>query len=169
MAETATLLHRLDAAFFQVGESRGGVLVKFYAGEPASADELRVAFSRHGLAIEALEREGCFRFTAEQDPLGGRAAALRRLLDAMADDDRTIWAVFDWVAQVDLAEAERQQRALREVVDTGRLVVKISVLGAVADAWSAAERRRAREAHGGMIRLSAGDIILSRRTPLRPT
>ncbi len=169
VAETKELLHRLDAAFFQVGEARGGVLVKYYAGEPASADELRVAFSRHGLAVGELERAGRFRFSEEQDPLGGRAAALRRLLDALAGDDRTIWAVFDWVAQVDLAEAERQQAALQDAVDTSRLVVKISVLGAVADEWSAAEQRRAREAHSGMIWLSAGGIILSRRASLPPT
>lgn len=169
VVETKELLHRLDAAFFQIGESRGGVLVKFYAGEPASADELRVAFSRHGLTVGELERAGRFRFTEEQDPLGGRAAALRRLLDGATGDDRTIWAVFDWVAQVDLAEAERQQEALKAIVDTGRLVVKISVLGAVADEWSAAEQRRAREMHSGMIWLSPGGIILSRRVPLPPT
>src|ERR671926_1928412 len=33
IAENRDILHRLDAAFFMVGESRDGLLVKFYAGE----------------------------------------------------------------------------------------------------------------------------------------
>src|SRR5215212_11047790 len=33
IAEDVDILHRLDAAFFQVGEARGGLLVKFYGGE----------------------------------------------------------------------------------------------------------------------------------------
>jgi excisionase family DNA binding protein len=34
------ILHRLDAAFFRVREARGGLLVKFYAGEEHSEGEL---------------------------------------------------------------------------------------------------------------------------------
>src|SRR5215203_2995071 len=33
IAQNIDILHRLDAAFFRVGEARGGLLVKFYAGE----------------------------------------------------------------------------------------------------------------------------------------
>ena len=55
VAETEELLHRLDAAFFQLGEAHGDVLVKVYAGEPASADQLRVAFTRAGLDVNRLE------------------------------------------------------------------------------------------------------------------
>src|SRR5919202_2558005 len=33
IAQDIAILHRLDAAFFRVGEARGGLLVKFYAGE----------------------------------------------------------------------------------------------------------------------------------------
>src|ERR671921_2926996 len=32
IAQNVDLLHRLDAAFFRVGEERGGLLVKFYGG-----------------------------------------------------------------------------------------------------------------------------------------
>ena len=32
IAQNVEILHRLDAAFFRVGEARGGLLVKFYAG-----------------------------------------------------------------------------------------------------------------------------------------
>src|SRR5215213_7513396 len=41
IAENLDILHRLDAAFFRVGEARGGLLVKFYGGEKYSEDELR--------------------------------------------------------------------------------------------------------------------------------
>src|SRR5919199_1860371 len=41
IAENLELLHRLDAAFFKVGDARGGLLVKFYGGEKHSEEELR--------------------------------------------------------------------------------------------------------------------------------
>src|SRR5215204_5927293 len=40
IAQNVDILHRLDAAFFRVGEARGGLLVKFYAGEEYSEGEL---------------------------------------------------------------------------------------------------------------------------------
>jgi excisionase family DNA binding protein len=81
VAATPDLLHRFDAAFFQVGAARGGVLVKVSTGAPSSEDALRAAFTRHGLEVARLEEAGRFRFTTEPDPRGGRAATLRRLLD----------------------------------------------------------------------------------------
>src|SRR3954469_21527040 len=39
IAQNVDILHRLDAAFFRVGEERGGLLVKFYAGEEYSEEE----------------------------------------------------------------------------------------------------------------------------------
>src|SRR5918995_3930583 len=44
IAQNVDILHRLDAAFFRVGEARGGLLVKFYAGEEHSEDELSARF-----------------------------------------------------------------------------------------------------------------------------
>ena len=41
IAQNFEILRRIDAAFFQVGEARGGLLVKFYGGEKDPADELR--------------------------------------------------------------------------------------------------------------------------------
>src|SRR5919205_4061261 len=41
IAQNIDILRRLDAAFFRVGEARGGLLVKFYGGEKDPADELR--------------------------------------------------------------------------------------------------------------------------------
>jgi len=44
-------------------EARGGLLVKYHAGEPqASEDDLRAELERHGLEVGRLEREGRFRF-----------------------------------------------------------------------------------------------------------
>jgi excisionase family DNA binding protein len=70
IAQNLDLLHRLDAAFFQVGEAHDGMLVKFYGGEKHSADELRADFERNGLEVERLEREGRFLMKPEEDPLG---------------------------------------------------------------------------------------------------
>src|SRR5215208_5456713 len=43
IAQNIDILHRLDAAFFRVGEARGGLLVKFYGGEKEPAGELRAS------------------------------------------------------------------------------------------------------------------------------
>src|ERR671938_1527930 len=44
IAQNLDLLHRLDAAFFQVGDAHGGLLVKFFGGENTPAEELRAEF-----------------------------------------------------------------------------------------------------------------------------
>src|SRR5829696_8228244 len=72
IAQNIDILHRLDAAFFGVGEARGGLLVKFYAGEAHSEEELRADFEKNGLEVGHLEREGRFLMRPEEDPLEGR-------------------------------------------------------------------------------------------------
>jgi excisionase family DNA binding protein len=54
IAQNLDILHRLDAAFFRVGEVHGGLLVKFYGGEEHSEDELRAEFERNGLEVGRL-------------------------------------------------------------------------------------------------------------------
>src|SRR5687767_10517944 len=54
IAQNIDVLHRLDAAFFKVGEARGGVLVKFYGGETHSEEELRADFEENGLQVGRL-------------------------------------------------------------------------------------------------------------------
>jgi excisionase family DNA binding protein len=160
------LLHRLDATFFRVGEARGGVLVKYHAGEPqASEDDLRAELERHGLEVERLEREGRFRFAYEPGE-GDRAQTLRRLLKEAAVGGRSLWASFNWTERVDLDEALRQQEALGEVVRGAQLVVKTAVLEDAAEAWTLKEQRKAQEAHSGTIWLTEGGLGLSRVTPL---
>ncbi len=168
VATTPDLLHRFDAAFFQVGEARGGTLVKVYTGEPASADDLRQAFTRHGLDVARLEEAGRLRFTKELDPRGGRAATLRRLLDTETDDGRPLWAAFDWVEDVGLDAALRQQRELREVIHERPAALATGVVERVMNDWSLAEQRRARHAHHGLISLSATHLFLGRSLPLPP-
>lgn len=167
VAETTELLHRLDAAFMQVGEARGGTLVKFHVGEPVSADELRAEFRRNGLDVDRLEKEGRLLLVTE-DPAEERTEALRRVVEKEAGGGRTIWATFNWTRQVSVDRAIAQQEALAELADTRQLVIKTAVLERVADGWTAGERRRARTSHSGTISLSEAGLSLSRVTPLSP-
>jgi excisionase family DNA binding protein len=169
VTQNLDLLHRLDAAFFRVGESRGGLLVKYAGGEPQSSlNDLRGALERNGLDVMRLEGEGRFRFVLEPDP-SGRAEALRELLDEEIDGGRSIWASFDWAQQVDLETALRQQEAVSKLVEEGRLVVKTALLERVADDWPPATQRRAQALHSGTIWLSEAGLALSRVTPLPST
>jgi excisionase family DNA binding protein len=160
------LLHRLDAAFFRVGEARGGLLVKYVGGEPQSSlDDLRAELDANGLDVTRLEEEGRFRFTTEPDPTG-RVEALRGLLDEELEGGRSIWASFDWAEQIDLESALRQQEALTELIEAAQLVVKTALLERVADDWPTATQRRAQTLHSGTIWLSEASLALSRVTPL---
>src|ERR687883_2020860 len=71
IAQNIDILHRLDAAFFQVGESRGGLLVKFYAGEEHSEEELLLDFEQNGLEAGRLKRQGRLLMRAEEEPSSG--------------------------------------------------------------------------------------------------
>src|SRR4028118_1031879 len=58
IAQNLDILHRLDAAFFRVRESRGGLLVKFYGGEDSPPEELIADFAQNGLEGSRLRQEG---------------------------------------------------------------------------------------------------------------
>jgi len=166
VAENEHLLHRLDSAFFQMAEARGGVLVKFYSGEPNSADELRIAFTRGGLEVAELEEEGRFRFY-NNDPTSARTEALRRVLSDLTGEGRgrTVYAAFDWMKSVPVEHLQQQQEALMQIVDPNNLVIKMSVIAQVADEWSNADQRLAQYQHRGSIWLSEERLSLSRTTP----
>src|ERR687889_574856 len=68
IAQNVDILHRLDAAFFRVGESRDGLLVKFYAGEEYSEEEVLSDFERNGLQAGRLKRESRLLMRAEEEP-----------------------------------------------------------------------------------------------------
>jgi excisionase family DNA binding protein len=170
IAQNTDILHRLDAAFFQVGEARGGLLVKFYGGENHSEDELRAEFEKNGLEVRRLEREGRFLMRPEKDPLGGgREDELARLLEEEGGEGRTVWASFNWVMQVDLDTALEQQERLTEIVDTRQLVVKTAAIEEAIDGWSAAELRRVQSSYAATILASESGLSLSRATPMPPS
>jgi excisionase family DNA binding protein len=170
IAQNLNLLHRLDAAFFQVGEARDGLLVKFYGGEDTSEDDLRTQFEENGLDVGRLEREGSFLMRPEQDPLGGgRGDELVRLLDEEGGKGRTVWASFDWVKPVDLETALKQQERLTELVDARQLVVKTAALEEAIEEWPASALRRVQSSHSGIIVASESGLSLSRATSMPPS
>jgi excisionase family DNA binding protein len=166
IAQDREMMHRLDTAFFQVGEAQGGRLIKYVSGESwDSLDEARADLKHHGLAVGRLEEEGRFRFTSEPDPQGGRSEELKRLLSEEADGGRSVWVSFNWADQIELEAALKQQEALREVGEEGELVLKTAVLEEVVDEWPGKMLRRAQVLHSGTIWLSESGLALSRVTP----
>src|SRR5919107_1000639 len=71
IAQNIEILQRLDAAFLRVGEERGGLLVKFYAGEEYSEGQLLSDFEANGFEAPRLKREGRLLMRPEEEPLGG--------------------------------------------------------------------------------------------------
>jgi excisionase family DNA binding protein len=166
IAQNLDVLHRLDAAFFRVGDAQGGLLVKFYGGEEKSEDELRVRFEKNGLEVERLEQEGRFLMRAEECALDGRGNALRCLIEEEASEGRTVWASFDWVRQVDLNTALEHQERLTELVDSYQLVVKTATLEEVTDLWPSSALRQGHSLHSGVILASESGLSLSRARPM---
>jgi excisionase family DNA binding protein len=170
IAENRDILHRLDAAFFLVGESRGGLLVKFYAGEESPEEELLSDFERNGLQAGRLRQEGQLLMREEQDPLGdGREDALTRLIEEEGGEGHTVWASFDWVKPVELEMALEQQKRLAEVIDASHLVVKTAALEEAIEEWTPSELRRVQSMHSAIILASESGLSLSRATPMPPS
>lgn len=170
ITQNREMMHRLDTAFFQVGEAQGGTLAKYVDGESwDSLDDARTDLENHGLEVRRLEREGRFRFVSEPDLHGGRVEELRRLLSEDANGDRSVWVSFNWAEQIGLEAALKQQQALRQIVEEGQLVVKTAVLEEVIDEWSGKMLRRAQSLCGGTIWLSESDLALSRVTSPPPS
>jgi excisionase family DNA binding protein len=170
IAQNIDILHRLDAAFFRVGEARGGLLVKFYAGEEHSEGELLLDFEQNGLQAGRLKREGRLLMRAEEEPLGGsRGEQLGRLIEEEGGEGRTVWASFNWVKPVELETALEQQRRLTELVDARQLVVKTAAIEEAIEEWPASQLRRVQSAHSAIILASEEGLSLSRATPMPPT
>lgn len=170
IAQTTELMHRLDAAFFRVGQARGALLVKFHGGESGSEEELRKGLEQAGLEVDRLHREGRLRFLAEADAgsPGRRPEALGRLAGEQKQSGRPVWAAFDWEQRLAPGAALDQQQALTRLVENRRIVVKTSVLEEVTDGWSPALWRRAQTLHPATIWLSEAGLALNRVTPLPP-
>jgi excisionase family DNA binding protein len=167
ITQNVEILHRLDAAFFKVGEARGGLLVKFYAGEEYSEEELLADFEKNGLEAGRLKREGRLLMRPEEEPLGGsRGEQLGRLIEEEGGEGRTVWASFNWVKPVELETALKQQERLTELVDARQLVVKTAALEEAIDQWPASQLRRVQASHSAIILASEEGLSLSRATPM---
>jgi excisionase family DNA binding protein len=170
ITQNVDLMHRLDVAYFQVGDAHGGILVKFYGGEDAPADELRAEFEKNGLEVGRLEQEGRFLMRPETDPLGGgRREELAQLLEEEGEKGRTVWACFNWAMQVDLETALEQQKRLTELVDARHLVVKTAAIEEAIDDWPASVLRRAQSSHSATILFSEDRLSLSRASLMPPS
>jgi excisionase family DNA binding protein len=167
IAQNIDILHRLDAAFFRVGESQDGLLVKFYAGEKHLEEELLSDFEENGLEGRRLKREGRLLMRAEEEPLGGtRGEQLGRLIEEEGGEGMTVWASFNWVRPVDLNTALEQQKRLTKLVDASQLVVKTAAIEEAIDEWPASQLRRVQSAHSVIILASEEELSLSRSTPI---
>ena len=167
IAQNVDILHRLDAAFFRVGESRDGLLVKFYAGEEHSEEELLDDLEENGLEARRLQWEGQLLMRAEEEPLGGtRADQLGRLIEEEGGEGSTVWASFNWVRPVELETALEQQKQVTELVDASQLVVKTAAIEEAIDEWMPSELRRVQSAHSAIILASEEGLSLSRATPM---
>jgi excisionase family DNA binding protein len=170
IAQNIDILHRLDAAFFRVGEARGGLLVKFYAGEEHSEEELLSDFEQNGLQAGRLMRQGRLLMRAEEEPSSGsRWRQLHQLIEEKGDYGRTVWASFDWVKPVELETALEQQRQLSELVDARQLVVKTAAIEEAINEWRASQLRRVQSMHSAMILASEEQLLLSHATPMPPS
>ena len=171
IAQDLELLNRLDAAFFQVGDAHDGLLVKFYGGQKLYLeDELRAELERNGLEVGRLEREGRFLMRPEKDPLGsGRADELARLLKEVGGEERSVWASFDWVMQVDLQTALERQKGLTELGDFRHLVIKTAALEEAIEEWPAGVLRRVQSSYSAIILASEDGLALSRSVPMPPS
>jgi excisionase family DNA binding protein len=171
IAQNIDILHRLDAAFFQVGEARSGLLVKFYAGEEHSEEELLLDFEQNGLKAGRLKRQGRLLMRAEEEPLSGsRWRQLVQLIEEKGGGEgRTVWASFDWVKPVQLETALEQQRQLSELVDVSQLVVKTAAIEEAIDEWTATQLRRIQSMHSSIILASEEELWLSHATPMPPS
>jgi excisionase family DNA binding protein len=170
ITQNRDILRRLDAAFFRVGEARGGLLVKFYAGEDTSEEELLAQFEENGLEAGRLKREGQLLMRPEENPLSGRNDVLGRLIEEKAGEGRTVWASFNWVRPVEMETALEQQERLSELIGSGQqLVVKTAALEEAVDEWSAGELRQAQSLHSGTIFASETRLLFGRAAPMPPS
>ena len=170
IVQNLDILHRIDAAFFRVGASRGGLLVKFHGGEDNPEEYLLASFEQNGLEASRLKREGRLLMREEEGPLSDRRGdALAQLLEEEGEKGRTVWASFNWVRQVDLQTAFEQQKRLTELVDTRQLVVKTAALEETIDEWPSSMLRRVQSSHSAIILASEYGLSLSRATPMPPS
>lgn len=164
VTQTTDLSNHLDAAFFKVGEARGGFLVKYHSegsGRP-SLDELRTELESTELEVARLEKDGRMLMRPLKDPTGGRVDELRQLLEEHAEEGRTVWVDYNWDESVDVEAALKHQEEISEFVQDKPLVVKTSVLEASVEEWPGTLVLRAQVVHSGSMWLTESGLSLSR-------
>jgi hypothetical protein len=162
VAEDATLLARLDAAFFQVAEAHDLGCCKVYDPTVLSREGLREGLRRDGLDIERLEAGHRFRWCPEGD-LGRGVAAVRQLLAEEAPAGRSLWVVLDWLGEPELELALRQQEQLADLVAAAPLVVATGVVEPEMADWPGADAQwRLLESLRGVVRYNRRGLLLSR-------
>ena len=166
ISETEELQYQLDAAFLQVGEVRGGMLVKCYSAKTRPVDELRRQLARCGVEVGQLEAGGRLRLVEQGDPVHGRVAQLRELRAALLPTAGPVWVSFDWTHQVTVDEALSHQAALADLLPDDHLVIQTGVLERITDDWPLVHERRVRQLHRGVIWLSTTSLSLSRKVAL---
>ncbi len=107
IAQNIDVLHRLDAAFFRVGEGRPASEVLRRRGTLRVRAARRLRGERPRCSAPGAGG-GRFLMRPEEDPLDGREEVLGRLVEEKASDGLTVWASFDWAMQVDLGTALEQ-------------------------------------------------------------
>ena len=167
ISQDRALMHKMDAAFFRVGEARGGTLVKYHReveGMP-TFEELRAELILNGLEVGRLEGEGRLRFVPERGEPGGRIQEVERLVAEGGDEGHSVWVDFNWEPGLELEAALQQQRTLSGFIEDTRLVIKTAVLEEALDEWPGSTQRRAQVMHAGTVWLSESGLALSRVTP----
>jgi excisionase family DNA binding protein len=165
VTEDADLLTRLDAGFLQVGEARGGRLVKLYEPRQTSRRALVVAYRHHGLDAAYLETIGRLQWCPVA-ALEEALPALRQVLAQQAGDDRPVWVNLNWTHKISLETALRQQAELAELVATHQLVVMTGVVEPAAEMWPPPPQQwQLLGSLRGVIRFARGGLMLSRVMP----
>ena len=164
ITQTTDLSNHLDAAFFKVGEARGGFLVKYHSEGPGrpSLDELRAELKRRELEVARLEKDGRLLMRPLDDSTHGRVDVLERLLEKRAEDGRSVWVDFNWDESVDVEAALKHQEEISEFVQDKPLVVKTSVLEASLEEWPGTVALRAQVVHSGSVWLTESGLSLNR-------
>ena len=164
ITQTTDLSNHLDAAFFKVGEARGGFLVKYHSEGPGrpSLDELRAELKRRELEVARLEEDGRLLMRPLNDPTSGRVDELEQLLEEHAEEGRPVWVDYNWDESVDVEAALKHQEEISEFVQDKPLVVKTSVLEASVEEWPGTLVLRAQVVHSGSVWLTESGLSLNR-------
>jgi excisionase family DNA binding protein len=162
VAADADLLTRLDSAFFQAGEARGGLLVKLYEPTKIPRRTLAAAYRQHGLDMEWLEAAGRFQWC----PLAAAEETiptLRQFLTKQAGEEHPFWVNINWTEEIALETALRQQAELAELVTVSPLVVATGVVEPAAETWPPPEQQwQLLGSLRGVIRFARAGLMLSR-------